>query len=145
VDVNLDSADKAIVDLDPTGSGECFSLARVKRVLVGALLNTGGATPEGVTPGGFEEFEIIAATDADGTGATVVKASTIFDGATPAGINDTLWLEATAEQIHEVLATATHYGVRIEVVTTTDLCSVVVIEERLEAHDGLTADYMVNA
>ena len=130
-----DGADKVIVDLDPSGSDECFPIARSKRFLFGCLVNTTGATPNDL-----EEFEVIAATDADGTGATVVKAHAL--GSTPDAIGDYVWLEVDVKQIREVLATATHVGVRAEVTTLTSQCTFVVIEERMEEYNDLTADYV---
>ncbi len=134
-DWNPDAADKVIVDLDPTGSGECFPIARSKRFLFGIIVNTTGATPNDL-----EEFEVIAATDADGTGATVVKAHAL--GSTPDAIGDTVWLEVDVKQIREVLATATHVGIRAEVTTATSQCTITIIEERMEEYNSLTADYV---
>ncbi len=134
-DWNPNSADKAIVDLDPTGSGELFPIARSKRFLFGMIVNTAGATPTEI-----EEFEIIAATDADGTGAIVVKAHAL--GSAPDAIGDTVWIEVDVKQVREVLAAATHVGVRAEVTAATAEATFVVIEERMEEVDGLTADYI---
>jgi hypothetical protein len=135
VDWNPDGADKVIVDLDPATSAELFPIARSKRFLFGVIVNTTGATPNDL-----EEFEVIAATDADGTGATVVKAHAL--GSTPDAIGDTVWLEVDVQQIREVLATATHVGVRAEVTTATSQCTFAVIEERMEEVNDLTADYV---
>ena len=135
-DWNPDGADKVIVDLDPTGTGELFPIARSKRFLFGVIVNTTGATPNDI-----EEFEVIAATDADGTGAVVVKAHAL-GGGTPDLIGDTIWLEVDVKQIREVLATATHVGVRAHVTTATSQCTFVVIEERMEEYNDLTADYI---
>ena len=134
-DWNPDAADKVIVDLDPSGSGELFPIARSKKFLFGCLVNTTGATPNDL-----EEFEVIAATDADGTGATVVKAHAL--GSTPDAIGDYVFIEVDVKQIREVLATATHVGVRAEVTTATSQCTFVVIEERMEEYNDLTADYV---
>ena len=129
------SADKEIVDLVPGTSDECLPIARSRRFLFGIMLVTGGATPDEI-----EEFEIIAATDADGGGAVVVVAHAIGTAANLIG--DTLWLEADVENIREVLATATHVGVRAELVASTDECALTVIEQRIEQEAGLTADYI---
>jgi hypothetical protein len=134
-DWNPDGVNKVIVDLDPSGTGECFPIARSKKFLFGCLVNTTGATPNDL-----EEFEIIAATDEDGTGAIVVKAHAL--GSTPDAIGDYVWIEVDVKQIREVLATATHVGVRAEVTTTTSQCTFVIIEERMEEYNGLTADYV---
>ena len=135
VDWNPDGVAKVIVDLVPASSDELFPIARSKRFLFGIIVNTTGATPNDL-----EEFEVIAATDADGTGATVVKAHAL--GSTPDAIGDTVWLEVDVKQIREVLATATHVGVRAEVTTTTSQCTIVTIEERMEEYNSLTADYV---
>ena len=103
--------------------------------MFGCLVNTSGATPNDL-----EEFEVIAGTDYDGTGATIVKAHAL--GSTPDAIGDFVWLEVDVKQIREVLATATHVGVRAHVTTATSQCTFVVIEERMEEYDDLTADYV---
>lgn len=131
-----DSASKVLVDLDPTGTGECFPIARSKRFLFGIVLNTTAAGPYEISA-----FEVIAATDADGTGATVVKAHAL-GGGTPDAVGDTVWIEVDVEQIREVLATATHVGVRAQVSDLLAEASLVVIEERMEEVNGLTADYI---
>lgn len=135
VDWNPDGVAKVIVDLNPATSDELFPIARSKRFLFGIIVNTTGATPNDL-----EEFEIIAATDGDGTGATVVKAHAL--GSTPDALGDYVWLEVDVKQIREVLATATHVGVRAEVTTTTSQCTIVIIEERMEEYNSLTADYV---
>lgn len=132
------NTNKQVVDLDPTGSGKGLPLARLHRVAVGVLLNSPSATPLG----GLAEFELVAATDAGITGSvTVVKASDIFGGATPAAIGDTLWLEADVAQIREVLPTAAFVGVRVKVADADDIVSLVTIKEGLDEFSGQTADY----
>ena len=134
-DWNPDGATKVIVDLDPSGANELFPIARSKRFLFGCLVNTTGATPNDL-----EEFEVIAATDADGTGATVVKAHAL--GSTPDAIGDYVWIEVDVKQIRESLATATHVGIRAHVTTATSQCTFVIIEERMEEYNDLTPDYV---
>lgn len=134
VDFDPDADTATIVDLDKSGSGELFALsAGYKRFLAGLVRTVGTGNVDG--------FEIIAATDADGTGATVVVA---HSGPTTANaVGDTIWLECDIEQVREVLSTATHVGVRVELATATDEC--VVYFERSEptfAYTGLTADYI---
>ncbi len=135
VDWNPDGVAKVIVDLVPASSDELFPIARSKRFVFGIIVNTTGATPNDL-----EEFEVIAATDADGTGATVVKAHPL--GSTPDAIGDTVWIEVDVKQIREVLATATHVGIRAEVTTATSQCTITIIEERMEEYNSLTADYV---
>ena len=129
-----DSVDPVIVDLDPTGDGECLALADGFQRFRAGLMRTVGT-------GNVDAFQIIAATDADGTGATVVVA---HSGPTVANAEgDTLWLECDADQVKEALATATHIGVRVELATATDECTV--FFERADptfATGDLTADYV---
>jgi hypothetical protein len=140
IEWNPGGVTKVIVDLVPGSSDELLPIARSQRFLFGLMLNTGAVTPEGATPGGIEEFEVIAATDGDGTGAVVVKSSDLGGGATPTLISDTLWIEVDVENIRESLSTATHVGVRAELVTATDMCTVYIEEEKIEKRADLTAD-----
>jgi hypothetical protein len=122
----------AIVDLDPTGSGEMLAISDGYRRFVAGLFHSVGT-------GNIDAFEIIAATDADGTGAVVVAEHAFAAEANAVG--DTVWLECDVEQVREVLATATHIGVRVEQATAGDEC--VIYFERSEptfAYAGLTAD-----
>lgn len=132
VDFDPDVDTLALVDLDPATSGECLPIAEFRRFLAGFVRSVG--------TGGVDNFEIIAATDADGANATVVVAKT---PTTANAVGDHVWLECDAEQIREVLPAATHVGVRIELATATDEC--VVFFERAEPfypHAGLTADFI---
>lgn len=134
VDFDPDADTATIVDLDKSGSGECFAIADNYRRFLAGIVHTVGT-------GNIDEFSIIAATDADGTGATVVVTHA-FDSEANA-VGDTVWLECDVEQVREVLATATHVGVRAELATSTDEC--VVYFERAEPQferAGLTADYI---
>ncbi len=88
---------------------------------------------------GATTFDIAAATDSSGTGALAVKSHGI--GSEPDAVEDQLFLEVDAAQIHETLATATHWSARISVATETDEMVVVTIEsEALYPRTGLTAD-----
>ncbi len=134
VDYDIDDA-LNIVDLGrPQGAGnKCLPIAQFRSFLA-ALFRSVGA-------GGVDAFNIIAATAADGTGATIVKAHAL--GSAPNAVGDHIFLEVTAEQIHEVLPTATHVGVSVELVTAGD--EAVVYFERgdpLHARDALTADFI---
>jgi len=52
-------------------------------------------------------------------------------------------LECNVEQVHEVLATATHIGVRVNLVTSTDEGALVFGRcEPVHEYAGLTADYV---
>ena len=134
-DWNPDGTSKVIVDLDPATAGELFPIARSKRFVFGVLVNTSGATPNDLA-----EFEVIAATDADGTGAQVVKAHAL--ASTPDAIGDYIFIEVNVQQIRESLATATHVGLRAKVTTGTSQCSFMTAEERMEEYNDLTADYV---
>lgn len=134
VDFDPDAADPTIVDLDKASAGEMLPLAGFRRFLA-AVMKTVGT-------GNMDAFQIIAATDAEGTGATIVQAH-----ATPTSHNavgDTAFLECDIEQVREVLPTATHIGVRIELATATD--EACVLFERAEPEfprADLTADVVL--
>lgn len=132
VDFDPDSADIALVDLDPDSSAECLPLSDGYRRFLAGIMHTIGTTD-------IDAFQIIAATDADGTGATVVVQHSNPDAADAVG--DYIWLECDIEQVKEVLAGATHIGVRAEFETLGD--EAVVYFERADpqfAYTGLTAD-----
>jgi hypothetical protein len=133
VDHDPDATTAQIVDLDPASSDKCLPIALFRRFLAGVVRTVGTGT--------ISSLEIIAATAADGTGATVVASHAL--GSAPNAVGDTIWLEVDAAQIHEVLPAATHVGVRIALAVGTDEC--VVFFERAEpvyAYSGLTADYI---
>ncbi len=133
VDFDPDATTATIVDLVPGTTDELLPIKEFRKFIAGLFRSVG--------TGSVTSFEIIAATDADGTGATVVVAHAI--GSAPNAVGDRIWLECNVEQIHEVLPTATHVGVRIALVTATDEC--VVFFERAEPmfpRSGLTADFI---
>lgn len=132
VDFDPDVDTLALVDLDPTTAFECLPLQGFRRFMAGLMRSVG--------TGGVDNFQIIAATDGDGAGATVVVSST---PTTANAVGDRVWLECDIEQVREALPAATHIGVRVELVTATDEC--VVFFERAEPEfprAGLTADYI---
>lgn len=134
VDYDIDDA-LNIVDLgQPQGAGlKCLPIAQFRRFLAGIFRSVG--------TGSVDAFHIIAATAADGTGATIVISHAL--GSAPNAVGDTIWLECNVEQVHEVLATATHVGVKLDLVTAGDEC--VVFFERAEPlfpRANLTADYI---
>ncbi len=134
VDYDIDDA-LNIVDLgQPQGAlNKCLPIANFRRFIAGVFRSVG--------TGSVDAFHIIAATDAAGTGATIVCSHAI--GSAPNAVGDTVWLECDVEQVHEVLPAATHVGVKLDLVTTTDEC--VVFFERAEPLwpvAGLTADYI---
>lgn len=124
-----------IVDLGrPQGaSNKCLPIANFKRFLAGYMTTVG--------TGGITQFDMIAATDAAGSGATQIVAHAL--GTNPDAVGDHVWLECDVAQVLEVLPTATHIGLRVDMVTATDEC--VFYFERAEPYypvTGLTADYI---
>ena len=130
LDYDIDNA-LNFVTLDVPNNKKCLSIAQFRRFLASMFHSVG--------TGNVTAFQIVAATDQDGTGATVVVQHAL--GTQPDAVGDTIHLECDVEQIHEVLATATHVGVRVQLATTTD--EAVVFFERADPmfpHAGLTAD-----
>lgn len=136
VDYDIDNA-LNVVDLgQPQGAGnKCLALTDGYRRFRAALFRSVGT-------GSVTKFQIIAATAADGTGATIVKDHAL--GSAPDAVGDTIYLECDIEQVREVLAAATHVGVRVQLATTTD--EAVVLFERSDpiftAGAALTSDYI---
>jgi hypothetical protein len=94
-----------------------------------------------VGTGGVTAFKIMAATDAAGSGAVAVVAHAL--GSNPDAVGDFVTLECNVEQIREVLATATHVGVLVNLVTNTDEgCLTFIRAEPQFPRSGLTADYI---
>jgi len=134
VDFDPDSADPVIATLNPGAAEKGLAFADgIAGILVGLMRSVG--------TGNVDEFSIIVADAANMTGnVTSVKAHAAPTVANAVG--DTLWLEATAEQLRAASPTAAYVGVRIELATNTDEC-VLLSERRLtSARDGLTADYI---
>lgn len=133
VDFDPDATGLTLVDLDPTGTDECLAIDQYRRFIVGFMRTVG--------TGALSGFEVIAATDADGTGATQVEAHAL--GSQPDAVGDYIWIEVDVEQVRDALETATHIGVRIDFDTSTD--EGVVYFERADPYfprTGLTADYV---
>ncbi len=64
-------------------------------------------------------------------------------GSAPDAVGDHIFLECDVEQVYEVLSTATHVGVRIDLATATDECVVLFIAgDPVYPVTGLTADYI---
>lgn len=134
VDYDIDGA-LNLVDLGlPQGaSQQCLPAAEFRRFCAGLFRSVG--------TGSVTAFQIIAATSAAGANATVVVEHAL--GSAPDAVNDQIWLECNIEQVRAALATATHVGVRVDLVTAGDEC--VVFFERAEPQfprAGLTADYI---
>ena len=136
-DFDPDTTDATVVTLGPgleTATDKCVPIANFRRFVAGLVRSVG--------TGSVTSFKIIAATAADGTGNTAVVAHAI--GSAPNAVGDYIWLECDVEQIHEVLPTATHVGVEISLVTSTDEC-IVYFEESEPFHGpraGLTDDFI---
>lgn len=116
-----------LLDLSANGGLQKFYAALIKTVGTG---NT-------------DEFSIIAATNAAGTGSPTVVVQTVTATAqTQNAVGDVLALECTIEQIREVLATATHVGVRLEPATNTDEWLIHAKATYLHSYAGLTANFI---
>lgn len=84
-------------------------------------------------------FKIFAATDDSGTGATEVAAHATPTVADAAG--DVLYLEASAEMVKDVLPTATHVAVEVDMDTAAALAVVsLIFGGAHRKFAGLTAD-----
>src|SRR5438045_6826369 len=134
-DLDPDTASATKVTLDRAGATVALPIANYRRFRAGLFRSVG--------TGSVTSFKIYAATATDGSGNTAVVAHAI--GTAPDAVGDTIWLEVDAEQIREVLSTATHVGVEIALVTSTDEC--VVFFEQAEPFygptHGLTADIII--
>lgn len=94
-----------------------------------------------VGTGGITAFSIIAATSAAGAGAVAVVSHAL--GSNPDAVGDHVVLECNVEQIREVLAAATHVGVLVNLVTSTDEGILTFIRaDPFYPRAGLTADYI---
>lgn len=121
-------------DFDPDATTktavEWRSVQGFRRFLAGLVRTVGSSATT---------FEIQAATDSSGTGATAVVTHAV--GSEPDAVEDQLYLECDIEQIREVVADATHWSAVISFATATD--EAVVLTEEHEAQyprSGLTAD-----
>ena len=132
-DPNADTA--VVATLNPAASEQCRAISGGARRFMAVLVRSVGT-------GNVDGFEIIASTNAAGTGSpTVVVAHAAPTVANAVG--DQLVIECDIEQVREVLATATHVGVRAELATSTDECIITFIEaDHLYERAGLTADYI---
>ena len=132
VEYDIDDAANLVV-LDPASGDVCLPIEEFRRFAAMVMITVG--------TGGLTEFSITAATSAAGAGAVDVVTHAV--GSNPNAVGDYLVLECDAEQVREVLATATHIGVTLDLVTTGDEAAV--FFERAEPYyprTGLTADYV---
>lgn len=94
-----------------------------------------------VGTGGITAFKLVAATSAAGAGAVDIVAHAL--GSNPDAVNDYVNLECNIEQVREVLPTATHIGVLVNLVTSTDEGTLTFIRAEPQfPRSGLTADYI---
>jgi len=131
-----DAATAQLVDLgQPQGASNLMlpiaDFDSVMAVVTASLLVGNGVTA----------FSIYAGTSAAGANPTAVVTHAV--GSAPDAEGDTLVLECNVEQIHEVLATATHVGVWIDCANNDDETAVTLIraDSRFKK-SGLTADYV---
>lgn len=129
--------DPEVVDLgQPQGASlKLIPIARLQRFAAVLFRSVG--------TGNCDRFEIIAATNAAGTGSpTVVVEVPTATAQTQNAIGDQLVLECDVKQVREVLPTATHVGVRIEFATGTDEAIITAIAQFIDEVPGLTANYI---
>lgn len=131
VEFDPDSGSETLVTLDKAGAVAGLSLTGVRKILVGLHHSVG--------TGGITTARIQGATDSAGTGAvTAVEITPTTNDA----VNDVSWAECNIEQIREVLATATHWVLAIDLVTSTDELVIAVIQDMANPRTGLTANYI---
>lgn len=135
VEHDPDSADDEFVQLNPAGSANCLAITDngIPRRYLFQVLRTVGT-------GHLDTVTVVAATAADGTGATTVKQIT---PTTADAVGDFVNVEVDVEQVREVLSNATHVGLKIHQETGGDECAVVIIgAEGQHQYADLTADYI---
>lgn len=94
-----------------------------------------------VGTGGITAFSIMAGTSAAAAGAVAVVTHALVSN--PDAVGDFVTLECNVEQIREVLPTATHVGVLINLVTATDEGVLTFIRAASQYPTaGLTADFI---
>lgn len=136
VDFDPDSGSETIVTLNPAASEKLLSITALGglEAVVASLVHTVGT-------GTVTSFRIFVADNAAGTtNATNVVSHAI--GSVPDAVGDTLFLEASAEQLKAASATALYVGVKITLGTSTDECIVGFERHGHQKYDGLTADYV---
>jgi hypothetical protein len=130
-----DSGSDALVAIDPANSLSLVPIAQFKRFLAGYITSVG--------TGGITAFSIVAAPASNTAVGSCTTVVTHALGSNPDAVNDHLWLECDVDQVHEVLATATHVGILINLVTSTDE-GIAFLEcaEPMFPQSALTADYV---
>lgn len=136
LDFDPDSGSAVIATLNPAASekGLAFgALGGLEAVAVGLFRSVGTGT--------VSAFKIIVGDNAAlTTNATDVVSHAL--GSAPDAVGDTVWLEATAEQLRAASASALYWGVSITLQTSTDECVLGVIQKPKDLYGGLTADYI---
>lgn len=136
VEFDPDSGADTNVTLNPADSEDYLALSAngaPKRYLFGIRVAVG--------TGGITTVVVNAATAADGTGAVAVSPAITPTNADAVG--DFVFVEVDADQIRDALAGATHIGLVINLVTSTDELAIVVIgADGQHQFDELTADYI---
>lgn len=134
LDFDPDSASASFVTLNAAAAASGLALGTYRKFFAQyrTMVGTGGIT----------ELSIGGATAADGTG--YVAAVTHALGSNPDAIGDYVSVECTDEQIREVLSTATHVCVRVDLVTSTDEGNVTFImaDPLYGPTNSLTSDYV---
>lgn len=134
VDFDPDSGSETIVTLNPAASEKLLAITPGFMGVLAGLIHTVGT-------GTVTTFRIFVADNAAGTtnAANVVSHAI---GSIPDAVGDTLWLEASAEQIKAASSTALYVGVKITLGTSTDECIVAFERKGNFVADGATADYV---
>ena len=135
VEFDPDSGAATAVTLNPADSATYLSLTAngsPKRYLFSIRVAVG--------TGGITSVVVNAATSVTGGGAVAVATIT---PTTADAVNDNVFVEVDADQIRTALAGATHIGLVIDLVTSTDELAVTVIgADGQHQYDELTADYI---
>lgn len=131
-DPNVDT--DAFVTLDAAGAVAGLAMGKYRKFMAIYMTSVG--------TGGITAFQIGGATDSAGTG--FVAAATHAVGSNPNAVGDYLVLECTDEQIREVLSTATHVCVLVNLVTATDegVVTFIQADPLYGPTAALTADYV---
>lgn len=106
-----------------------LSLAGIKAVLAAVMVTSAHA---------MVTFKLFVGTDSSGTGATEVVAHAAPTDADAAG--DVLYLDASIEQIKDVLPGATHYAVEIDMNNAAATAALAITEDLDRHYSGLTSD-----
>jgi hypothetical protein len=135
VDFDPDSGSEAIVTLNPAASEKCLAISAGYEAFLAGFIHSVGT-------GSVTSFRIFVADDAAGTtnAANVVSHAL---GSDPNAVGDTLWLEATGEQVKAAMGSASAYiGVKLTLATSTDEGIVFFERAQGDRGDAQTADYV---